>query len=71
MGRRTAEASGMPYLPIVVTKHPIAYLTKDELMERARLMVDEIAYVLTAPREDLQRKYFKPPPDLPRSSVPA
>ena len=70
MGKRDAEALGVPYLPIVGTKHPIAILTEEEIRERARQMVDEVVRVLTTPAEKLETDYTTPP-DLVRSSFPA
>ncbi|ETW99083.1 MAG: hypothetical protein ETSY1_16255 [Candidatus Entotheonella factor] len=37
---------GAPAFPIIFTQHPIAYLTPEQLRERAEEMIDQIEAIL-------------------------
>ncbi|PON17616.1 hypothetical protein C2W62_12300 [Candidatus Entotheonella serta] len=37
---------GAPAFPIIFTQHPIAYLTAEQLQERAEEMIDQIEAIL-------------------------
>jgi len=57
LAQRQAEALGMPGLPIIVTPHPMSFDTKEQLMERAPGLADEIRRVITSDLQKLSQEY--------------
>ncbi|MBI4641580.1 MAG: hypothetical protein HY731_12850 [Candidatus Tectomicrobia bacterium] len=47
----------MPTFPLAVISHPLGGLRPDEVKKKAEGALEEVIYILTQPREKLEKEY--------------
>ncbi len=70
MGHFTASSLGLPGLPLVIIKHPLAGITKDAIIKKAEAIVEATIYVLTQSEEVLDLEFRKKEYPLPTGVCP-
>ena len=70
MAQFVARNLGLPGLPLVIVKHPLAGIKEETVIEKAKSVADEVIHVLTQPKEILESEFREKEYPLPTGVCP-